>query len=163
MKLWDKFRYWQFRRSKEGALQDYTTAFHRQIEADYHERGIPADLEGYRAKFRRNLVGYWKTDSEAESFSVTEWKFFADGTAWQRSTSSIVGDRETRFLWRERGNFSIEMRPESDDEETGSWFPLQYNFKSKAGQIVLFQVPQSQTFKFYLTTDYPLFQGDLKS
>ena len=162
MKLWDKFRYWQFRRSKAGALQDFSATFQRQIQADYRELGIPTDLEGYRAKFQRNLTGHWKTDSEDESFSVTEWKFFADGTAQQLYTSSIVGNTETRFLWRERGNFAIEMRQESDDEETDRWFLLQYNFKSKNGQIVLLQVPETPAFKFYLTTDYPIFQGDLK-
>ena len=142
MKLWDKFRYWQFRRSKHGALQDYTTTFQRQIQADYRERGIPTDLEGYRTKFRRNLLGHWKTGSESESFSVTEWQFFADGSAQQLNTSSIVGDTESRFLWREKANFIIEMRQANDDDETDSWFPVHYNFKSKNGQIVLLQIPE---------------------
>lgn len=162
MKLWDKFRYWQFRRSKGGAVQNYAATFHRQIEADYRQLGIPTDLEGFRAKFQRNLLGHWRTDSDSESLSATEWKFFADGTAQQLNTSAIVGDTESRFQWRERGNFLIEMRPESDDDEGDGWFQLQYNFKSKNGQVVLLQIPESPTFKFYLTTDYPVFQGDMK-
>ncbi|BCM91772.1 hypothetical protein IAD21_03647 [Abditibacteriota bacterium] len=152
MKLWNKL-------SHSKPVQDYATVFQRQIEVDCLQRGIPSNLEGFRAKFRRNLVGHWKTEPESELLPVTEWKFFSNGTAVQLNSSIIIGSSEVNFCWRERGDLVIDMCKAGDEDENSNWFPIHYNFKQKNGLITLVQLPETPTFKFYLTTDYLFFQG----
>ncbi|RYX81171.1 hypothetical protein EON83_25270 [bacterium] len=156
MKLWSKFSLG----SKAAPVQSYATVFQQQIEADRVFRGIPHDVEGFRAKFRCNLIGQWQTESSYDMMTTTTWNFYANGTAQQINTSMITGDSEHYFRWREKSPFAIEMCQSSDDEDSANWFLVQYNFKTRNGQVILAQVPESSTFKFYLTTDYPVFQGD---
>ncbi len=155
MKIWNKLSH----PSKRGQVQNYATVFHHQLEVDRVQRGIPGDLEGFRAKFRRNLIGHWKTEPESDMLPVTEWKFLSDGTAVQLNYSVIIGNTEVHFHWRERADFAIEMCQSGDYEDNSNWFPIQYNFKVKNGLIVLVQLPENPSFKFYLTTDYLFCQG----
>lgn len=144
----------------------------RSINNYRQRRGIPANLDGYRAKFRHHLSGQWTTWFETSPAPVDTWEFYADGTA-RVFMESGSGSHEVAFRWEKTGDERTirlrEMDRKVDEDETQDseeWSILRYDFKvieHYGPTVVLFQVPEKATFKFWFTTQYLRFTGDIQS
>ena len=143
--LWKKIKDWYYVKSGRARIDAAIQSFRQQMEADRIRRGIPSDLEAYRQKFRRNLLGYWSTNPGYGPFAVTKWQFFPDGTALELYLSGSGNDK-THYLWRELDDFTIElletgtetdridedepMEDDDEEDEAPKWFRRSYDFKN---------------------------------
>ena len=183
LSLWKKIKDWYYVASGRAEIDAVIESFRQGRQADRLKRGVPADLEGYHHKFKRNLLGNWLTINSEFFYHgpvpTTQWQFFEDGTAIEM-TSSGSGSYRTHYQWRELDDFAIQLltldseideylkeewkivgaEEDDDEEEPSRWFRLSYDFKSIESEVVLFSTPEHETFKFGMCDEYLEFQGD---
>lgn len=146
-----------------------------RIEDQQHgESSEPVDA--YREKFKRAPLGRWTSSLEFGPFPIDVWEFYADGTGkilhhagsgksvtlfeWQEETERTIKFRETHWM---KADTQDEAFSTSEAEPT-DWISIVYDFKviqHYAPIVVMFQVPERDTFKFWWTTDYLQFESDI--
>lgn len=134
-----------------------------------NQKDIPKSVEQYRERFKRAPLGQWSSVSDFGPFPTDTWEFYANGSGkmYQHSGS---GDSLALFEWREVSERTIKFRVtgwvESDDDgeepveseaTEADWCTLTYDFKlieRYTPIVVMFQVPEKENFKFWMTLEY---------
>jgi hypothetical protein len=104
-------------------------------------------IEDARQRFAHSLVGRWSTAQGTFDIVMGEhWEFREDGTGRMVNTGSFGSPRgETRFEWRQSGDFEIELKmgeyvpsyPDDvvkaedygDEDVEDDWFRFRYHFE----------------------------------
>lgn len=142
---------------------------------------IPETLEAYREKFKHAPLGRWHSFCDFGPFPTDTWEFYADGLGKIHSYSGS-GEGITHFKWQPEAERTIKFcevdldKPlESDsadppgyetENESMDWITIVYDFKiveHYCPTVVMFQVPEGDTFKFWMTMDYLRFEGDIEA
>jgi hypothetical protein len=172
--------------------QETRVAFVKTSMNKWREKeGIPDNtIEAYREKFKVAPLGHWTTSLDSGPWPTDTWEFYADGTG-KIFQESAFGDNEMLFEWQPKAERTIKFRileeedAENENEATTVshdepetlkadptdppqeyWRTLVYDFKLIDYYVptpVLFEVPENETFKFGMTTDYLFFGRDIQS
>ena len=130
-------------------------------------------VEAYRKKFAIAPLGRWNSALDYGPFSHDVWEFQPDGTGkiFEHSGS---GDNVQFFQWQPHAERAIRYRITWDEQEAEqddtpddaiNWRILVYDFKiieHYAPLVVMFEVPERETFKFGMTMEYLQFEGDIE-
>ncbi|MFK8184926.1 MAG: hypothetical protein AB8B99_16265 [Phormidesmis sp.] len=104
------------------------------------------------------------------------WNFYADGTGQFCESSAVVGEYVTWFEWLAQAERTLQFRTTKEgkvqqsgevlfaewEEEPTEWVTITYDFKVieyYGPQVVMFQVPEQKTFKFWTSLDYLYYAG----
>ena len=141
---------------------------------------IPNTVDGYRQRFRNAPVGRWNSSIEFGPWPTDVWEFYENG-AGKIIQGLSSRDNVMLFEWQPEAEFTIKFRitdwgipwddevPEensdTNEDEPMSWCFIVYDFKTiehYSSIVVMYQVPEAEVCKFWLTMGYLQFEGDVK-
>ena len=148
-----------------------------------NQQDILNRVQAYREKFKYAPLGRWISFVEFGPFPTDSWEFYADNTGklyeysgsgehitffeWQVATERTIKFRIVDQDVSEKGaaEASFDCKDSSDKNELMDWVTIAYDFKvieHYVPIVVMFQVPEDDTFKFWMTTDYLQFEDNAK-
>ncbi|MBC7863704.1 MAG: hypothetical protein IAF38_12065 [Bacteroidia bacterium] len=117
-----------------------------------------AIVKMYNRKFKSSLIGKWTSAEGTFAMMTDDFEFLENGKGTWLSSSSM-GEREFKFDWREKADYTIEIREEGEE----NWIEIEYEFKiieHDCGKEVI--LCQKNSEKFYLAVTRIAFCSGLK-